>query len=103
MKFKFLRREFIEFHFTLSGLALASMASPVILGTKDHMYLTEKEDLKQKILAANGDLEKINEFSRSKFVLDSTENPHPRFSGLMKSIRERRTEKVKILIPLYQD
>lgn len=46
MKFKFSRREFIEFHFTLSGLALASMASPVILGTKDHMYLTEKEDLK---------------------------------------------------------
>jgi len=36
-------------------------------------------------------------------VIDSTENPHPRFRGLMKSIRERRGEKVKILIPIYPD
>lgn len=45
----------------------------------------------------------MNEFSRSQFVIDSTENPHPRFPGLMKSIRERRGEKIKILIPVYPD
>lgn len=44
-----------------------------------------------------------NQFSRSEFVIDGTENPHPRFSGLMKSIRERRGEKVKILVPIYKD
>jgi len=48
-------------------------------------------------------LEKINKFSKSKFVIDGTENPHPRFSGIMKSIRERRGEKVKILVPIYPD
>ena len=75
----------------------------MILGTSDHIHITGNEELKEKLFAANGDLEKINEFSKSKFIIDSTENPHPRFSGLMKSIRERRTEKVKILVPLYQD
>jgi len=35
--------------------------------------------------------------------LDSTVNPHPRFGGLVKSIRERRGEKVNITVPLYQD
>lgn len=48
-------------------------------------------------------MEKVNKFSHSKFTIDSTENPHPRFPGLMKSIREHRGEKVKILIPIYQD
>ena len=44
-----------------------------------------------------------NKFSCSEFAIDGTENPHPRFSGLMKSIRERRGEKVKILVPLFND
>lgn len=48
-------------------------------------------------------LSSINKFSRSIYAIDGTENPHPRFSGLMKSIRERRGDKVKILVPLYMD
>jgi hypothetical protein len=44
-----------------------------------------------------------NMFSRSEFAIDGTENPHPRFPGLMKSIRERRGEKVEILVPIFKD
>lgn len=44
-----------------------------------------------------------NEFSCSQFVFDKTCNPHPRFRYLVRSIRERRGEKVNIQIPLYQD
>lgn len=74
------------------------------MGTKDHIYLDhEQQELRQKIEDYGGDFEKMNEFSHSQFVIDSTENPHPRFPGLMKSIRERREEKIKILIPVYPD
>lgn len=44
-----------------------------------------------------------NVSSQSLYFIEGTENPHPRFSGLMKSIRERRGEKVSILVPLYKD
>ena len=57
----------------------------------------------EEVKEYKGRLEERNEYSRSKFVIDSTENPHPRFSGLMKSIRERRGEKVKILVPIFPD
>jgi glutamate--cysteine ligase catalytic subunit len=36
-------------------------------------------------------------------VFDETCNPHPRFRYLVKSIRERRGEKVNIQVPIYQD
>ena len=49
------------------------------------------------------ELENINHVSQSKFIYDNTENHHPRFKGLIQSIRERRNEKVKILIPIYND
>ena len=48
-------------------------------------------------------LEEHNKSSRSIFVIDDTINPHPRFAGLVKSIRERRGEKVNIQVPIYQD
>ena len=51
----------------------------------------------------NDNFTEINEASRSQYILDEFANPHPRFKGLMQSIRERRGEKVQILIPLYQD
>mgnify|MGYP007026483650 CR=1 FL=1 len=79
------------------------MASPPILGTEDHIDLQGREDLIEKVKQNIGHFEEINQYSKSKFIIDSTENPHPRFSGLMKSIRERRGEKVKILIPVYPD
>jgi len=81
-----------------------SVASPIILGTKDHIYLDhEQQELREKVAKYEGDFENMNEFSQSQFVIDSTENPHPRFPGLMKSIRERRGEKIKILIPVFPD
>ena len=49
------------------------------------------------------ELAQSNHTSESIFIYDNTENPHPRFKGLIKSIKERRGEKVKILIPLYPD
>ena len=36
-------------------------------------------------------------------MLDKTCNPHPRFGGLTKSIRERRGKKVDIRVPIYKD
>jgi len=45
----------------------------------------------------------INPYSNSKFTIDKTINPHPRFSGLVKSIREHRGEKVNIKVPLFED
>lgn len=50
-----------------------------------------------------GDFRELNQFSKSRFVLDETINSHPRFSGLVKSIRERRGSKVEIKVPIYQD
>jgi hypothetical protein len=78
------------------------MASPPILGTKDHIIIDDPE-LQEELEKFEGHLEDRNLYSRSKFVIDSTENPHPRFPGLMQSIRERRGEKVKILVPIYPD
>jgi hypothetical protein len=75
------------------NLTLTSLATPLILGMKDHIDLNN-EDLEQEIKDYEGRLAERNEFSRSDFVIDGTENPHPRFPGLMKSIRERRGEKV---------
>lgn len=65
----------------------------MILGTPDHIKF-DNPDMIEEIRHFKGKLEERNEYSRSKFVIDSTENPHPRFSGLMRSIRERRGEKV---------
>jgi hypothetical protein len=65
----------------------------------------EEQELKEEIesLRTNQDYIDRNIHSRSEFVIDGTENPHPRFPGLMQSIRERRGEKVRILVPIYQD
>jgi len=73
-----------------------------MLGCKDHIEILDPElaeDLKQN----QENISTRNKFSQSEFAIDGTENPHPRFPGLMKSIRERRGEKVKILVPMYHD
>lgn len=45
----------------------------------------------QELIAKNEDcLEKINDCSKSSFVVDAATNPHPRYSGIIKSIIERR-------------
>ncbi len=43
------------------------------------------------------------EFSNSSFLPDALINPHPRFAALTRNIRQRRGEKVCILVPLYLD
>lgn len=84
------------------SLGLTSVSSPLILGTRNHIHITDP-DLIKEIKHCKGHLEEINQYSKSEFAIDGTENPHPRFPGLMKSIRERRGEKVKILVPIYPD
>ena len=72
------------------------------LGTPGHIDVGDDE-LQQRINENINDLSPVNDFSKSKFVVDKTINDHPRFSGLVKSIREHRGEKVNIQIPLYKD
>ena len=68
------------------NITLTSFATPLILGTKDHIDLNDPK-LEEEIKEYEGRLAERNEYSRSDFVIDGTENPHPRFPGLMKSIR----------------
>ncbi len=74
----------------------------MILGCKDHIEILDPE-LSEELKENQENLSLRNKFSRSEYAIDGTENPHPRFPGLMKSIRERRGEKVKILIPEFKD
>ena len=76
------------------------MASSPILGTPNSISVSE--EMQQQIDEA-GTLEKYNECTTSKFIVDTSANPHPRFLGLAQSIRERREEKVNIQIPIYKD
>ena len=74
------------------------------LGTEDHIELDQEEQLLAKELNANkGEHSDMNEFSKGLFTFDSTINPHPRFSGLVKSIRQHRGEKVEIRVPIFKD
>jgi glutamate--cysteine ligase catalytic subunit len=57
--------------------------------------------LAKQVKDNKGDLSSINDSSKSRFVIDKTINPHPRFSGLVKSIRERRGSKVDIKVPIF--
>jgi glutamate--cysteine ligase catalytic subunit len=84
------------------GMQIVSLSNAPSLGTKDHIIIDD-EDLAKAIQEHEGDLSEINPSSKSKFVIDSTINPHPRFAGLVKSIREKRGEKVEIRVPIYQD
>ena len=84
------------------GMQIVSLPNAPSLGTKDHIIIDDQE-LARAIKANGDDLSEINPASTSKFVIDKTINPHPRFAGLVKSIREKRGEKVEIRVPLYKD
>lgn len=74
------------------------------LGTNDHIRLTLQEQIAYEDLKKLGGTNaKLNPASKSNFVHDSTINPHPRFAGLVKSIREHRGEKVDIRVPIFKD
>jgi len=50
-----------------------------------------------------GDVMKENPFSNSQFVHDEIINSHPRFPTNVENIRQRRGEKMCILMPIYKD
>lgn len=88
--------------FNKRNLNLVSLANVPSMGTKDYIVLQD-EALAKEVANKTGDLSELNPASRSKYVIDQTINPHPRFAGLVKSIRQRRGEKVEIRVPLYKD
>ena len=45
----------------------------------------------------------INKVTQSIFIDDRLINPHPRFPAITENIRLRREEKIKILVPIFQD
>lgn len=96
------RREVLDEFCSQFGLQIVSLPNAPSLGTENHIVI-EDEELAQKIKDNQHDLSKINDASKSKFVIDQTINSHPRFSGLVKSIRERRGSKVDIRVPIYSD
>lgn len=96
------RREILQNYFKQEKLILVSMPNAPSLGTKNHIVL-EDEGFAKQVEECKGNVSSLNPASRSQFVLDKTCNPHPRFAGLTKSIRERRGEKVEIRVPLFKD
>lgn len=83
------------------GLDMASLASVPNLGAGDHS-VSRNDHSRQKYNNPK-ELEAANEITRSLFIYDDSANPHPRFPTLMKNIRQRRTEKVNIQVPIFKD
>lgn len=97
------RRHVLTDFFKSRGLQLVSSTNVGMLGTKDHIYIGEDQELQESVNKNSDDLAPINPFSQSQFVIDKTINRHPRFAGLVKSIRERRGKKVEIKVPIFKD
>ena len=55
------RRQILNNFFTSCGLGLASVASPIILGTHDHVFIEDDPELREEV--AQGNLEKRNLYS----------------------------------------
>ena len=91
------RRKIINDKSFRSGVGITSFASFPNLGTKD------------SFISLNEDLYNIenymehNNFTKSDYILDEFTNPHPRFSTMLQSVRNRRGKKVDIQVPLYPD
>jgi len=83
------------------GLVITSLANVPSMGTPNHIAFDA--DYAQHVRDNQEDLSRINDASKSVYTIDKSINPHPRFSGLVKSIRERRGEKVDIRVPIYKD
>ena len=79
-----------------------SLTNAMHLGTEFSVY-HEDEELRNYVHQNHGNLESINQYTESKFIVDSTINPHPRFGNIAKCIRQRRGEKVNITVPLFKD
>lgn len=82
---------------------IASIPSSPILGTPN-CFTSQNAEMREKIEQAYAaPLQEGNPRTQGLFIPEFTASPHPRFLGLAQSIRERRTEKVKILSPLFKD
>ena len=80
------------------------MASAPNMGMPNSMTSFDSEYrqlLKDAYSAPN--LRGVNPKTQQKFVPEEAAGRHPRYLGIAQSIRERRTEKVCILVPLFQD
>lgn len=65
---------------------------------------SQDKDLRSDIETAYAQgVRKSNPRTLGEFIPEVTASPHPRFLGLAQSIRERRSEKVKITSPIYMD
>lgn len=84
------------------GVQIVSLANAPSLGTPNHIQF-EDSDYNKLVKENMNNLPEINESSKSRFAVDKSINNHPRFSGLVKSIRERRGEKVDIRVPIFKD
>lgn len=74
-----------------------------MLGTPNSMVSNDAALQAQITEAYEKGVQKMNPWTDGKFVPEFTANPHGRFLGLAKSIRERRQEKVCIKSPIFQD
>lgn len=91
------RRRFINDALFMNNTFLTSLTSFPNLGVKN-WFVTEHSELLDI-----ENYEEHNEVTGSKYILDDFINPHPRFPGMMKNVRDRRGKKVDIRAPLYQD
>ena len=65
---------------------------------------SSNEDARARIEKAYADgLTNSNPLTKQLFIPEQTASPHPRFLGLARSIYERRTKKVDIRVPRFQD
>lgn len=84
-------------------LMLASVASSPILGTPFSMTSQNREMRDLLNEAYSKPLVDSNPKTSGLFIPEISASPHPRFLGLANVIKERRTEKVKILSPIFKD
>lgn len=75
------RRKTLEEYFKGFNIVPVSMTNVMHLGTEKAFYM-EDEELREYINHNMGHLEPINNFTQSKFAIDKTINPHPRFGYL---------------------
>ena len=73
------------------------------MGTHNSMTSQNAEIRKMFEDAYAKPLIESNPKTQSILIPEFAASPHPRFLGLAHVIRERRTEKVKILSPIYKD
>ena len=82
---------------------LVSTSACPFLGVKDCLTSGNEKIKKYLERSYQKDLSVKNKHTHQNFLPEKTTNPHPRFLGLARSVRERREKKVDIKVPLFQD